>query len=175
MFISLPFLLLLQSEFAFYLGGQRIGPGNGGYHQTSKIWKRGKRKKENFHLLLPKPSLNLGNPSPPALSRGCYNLLVTIFSIQDLQPTSDKEAVFVRRAIPEATMIENQAICIGQQVAGAPDTGTHYPDQAHFPVKTNLLVSKGIDLNHSKNLRICQDNRPEHRPSSPGSCIVTDL
>lgn len=101
----------------------------------------------------------------------------TIFSIQDLQPTSDKdkEALFVWGAIPEATMIENQAICIGQQVAGAPDTGTHYPDQAHFPVKANLLVSKGIDLSHSKNLRICQDNRPELRPSSPGSSIVTDL
>ena len=119
----------------------------------------------------------MGNPSPLALSRGCYNPLIPIFSIQDLQPTSDKdkEALFVRGTIPKATMIENQAICIGQQVAGAPDTGTHYPDQAHFPVKANLLVSKGIELNHSKNLRICQDNRPEHRPSSPGSYIVTDL
>lgn len=75
----------------------------------------------------------------------------------------------------EAKMISNRAICIGQRVAGAPGGGSHYPGHAHLLVSANLVVSKGIDLKHIKNVRICKANRPTHRSPSPGSSEGTDL
>lgn len=67
------------------------------------------------------------------------------------------------------------AICIGQQVAGAPGRGNHYPGRAHLLVTANLVVSKGLDLNHIKNLRLCKANKPKHHSPSPGSFDATDL